>query len=116
MDVIAVSSLTLYVAIPLSLLVGILVGYFIFKVRSDQQQLNERVQALEGQMQGKRHTHATVNGLEQAQAVVIDLTFEAEAMNARIDTLRRYLNVMREGPHAFPIDPPAGRRPAGMDK
>ena len=108
--------LAMYVGILGGILVGIFIGYFIFQERQARRDLGKRILALEEQAQGKRHTHSTISGLEQAQAVVVDLTFEAEAMNARLDTLRRYLNLVRESPHAFPIDPPAGRRPAGMDR
>lgn len=52
----------------------------------------------------QRHTHATIAGIEDATAVLIDMLLEADAFKARADTALRYLGVLRKGPNAYSLE------------
>jgi hypothetical protein len=65
----------------------------------------------------KRHTYSTTAGLEDALAIAIDVITEYDASRkyteARISQLRDALAKVREGPHAYDPDKPAGKRSNG---
>lgn len=81
-------------------ILGVLVTWLAARSRRAFVELEKRVGDLE-KSAAKRHTHRTIAGLEDATALVIDLKIEAEAMEARLETLRRVLGKTREGPEAY---------------
>lgn len=58
----------------------------------------------------QRHTHKTAAGIEDALAITIDLEMEIEILFARIGNLTNVLRRLREGPHSYDEDRPAGQR------
>jgi hypothetical protein len=71
----------------------------------------------------KRHTHRTSAGIEDAIAIALDyigyaddLEMEATAVRQRTEKLQSVLMVLREGPHAYDPDKPAGKRPEALGK
>jgi len=76
---------------------------------------NRRISALEAQSpRPKRHTHRTIAGIEDAMAVTIDLLIKQKADLARTQTLLEILQKVRESPHAYDPERPAGLRPEGF--
>jgi hypothetical protein len=77
-----------------------------------RQKASSKVEPLEAQ---KRHTHRTAAGLEDALAVTLDLIREYENMEnyaqARLRQLADILTEVRQGPHNYNPDRPAGERP-----
>jgi hypothetical protein len=71
--------------------------------------MEQRIAALEA-VQPKAHTHKTIAGIEDAQAVVIDLAFQLKAEQARIDSLLEILGAVRQGPYSYDVNRPCGRR------
>lgn len=63
----------------------------------------------------KRHTHATIAGLEDALAIAIDALREYEDSRryteARIKQLQDVLKILRSGPNSYDENRPGGERP-----
>lgn len=57
-----------------------------------------------------RHTHRTAAGIEDATAVLLDITSELEILMLRVTSALDILRTMRAGPHSYNPDRPAGRR------
>jgi len=57
-----------------------------------------------------RHTHRTAAGIEDATAVLLDAQTELEILALRVNRALGILRELREGPHAYEPDRPAGRR------
>jgi len=49
----------------------------------------------------KRHTHATINGIEDAEANAINVIGELEIAMLRARRLLEILQVVRQGPHSY---------------
>ncbi len=68
---------------------------------------------LKEQLEKRRHTYPTANGLEDALAVTIDLLLREDAAKkyrrARFDQLNDILGKVREGPLAYDTDRPNNR-------
>ncbi len=109
MDTIAV--ITLSSAIVGGLLGG-LIAVIAFKIRELQHRLDE----IQDERKTRRHTYATGAGLEDAIAVTIDLLIKQKADQARTESLLEILRQVRQGPHAYDQDRPAGKRPEGWDE
>jgi outer membrane murein-binding lipoprotein Lpp len=79
-----------------------------------QKQITDLV-AQQAQQQPKRLTHSTIAGIEDALAVAIDIVMEGQAADeyrqARMRQLQSILQITRQGPDAYPIDRPAGKKP-----
>ena len=71
--------------------------------------MERRLAALEA-VQPKAHTHRTIAGIEDAQAVAVDLVFQVEAERARLNSLLDILGAVRQGPYEYDPDRPCGRR------
>lgn len=98
------------------ILVGVWMGWMISKVCQAVNSLEGRVKALED-AGARRLTHSQAAGLEDAMAVLIDvnrhveqLRTEADAMDRRLEKELNILQTLREGPHAYDADAPAGRK------
>jgi len=93
----------------LGFLAGMLITWLAMRLRMDYRELARRVDNLEKKetqhvaslQSARRHTHSTIAGIEDATALLIDLEIEAEAMKARLDTVRRILGKTREGPESY---------------
>ncbi len=63
----------------------------------------------------QRHSDETLDGLDDATAILIDIKLREDALEAykksRLDSLRLVLGDIRKGPHAYDSDRPAGMRP-----
>jgi hypothetical protein len=80
--------------------------------------LTRRIEALEQGVVRKAHTYSTAAGLEDALAVNLDLVRFANELELEAETLKRravqqaeILKMVRQGPHAYDEDRPAGKRP-----
>ena len=76
-------------------------------------QTEERIRNLEksaDEYKPRNHTHKTIAGIEDAIAVLVDSQFTADELQARLDTARRILGAVRQGPHAYDPDREAGLR------
>jgi hypothetical protein len=60
----------------------------------------------------KAHTHSVVAGIEDSTAIAVDVSIGLEAELARMQTLIKKLQKMREGPYAYDKNTPSGRRPS----
>jgi hypothetical protein len=58
----------------------------------------------------KRHTHRTAAGLEDAMAILMDVLLGFDAMHSRTDQALHVLRKIREGPHSYDPEQPAGLR------
>ena len=72
----------------------------------------------ESSKRNRAHTYPTAAGLEDAISIVLDvqrdtteLEMQVEAARQRSDQLIGVLQKLREGPHAYDPERPAGRRP-----
>lgn len=102
------------------LLLVAIAAFAFYKLGRYQENVEMRLQALEKQAaelkarqeqpKQKAHSYSTLAGIEDATAVVIDLVEESRALEARLETLRGILGLVRQGPHAYNADRPAGRR------
>ena len=97
-------------------LVGVYIGWQVSKVCQAVNSLESRVKALED-AGARRLTHSQAAGLEDAMAVLMDvnrhveqLRTEADAMDRRLEKELAILQTLREGPHAYDADKPAGKR------
>lgn len=82
--------------------------------------LEQQVADMDAMLRRRRHTYPTQAGLEDAEAVNLDLVrhinelqLELEAMRARAAQQMEILQLTQKSPHTYPIDRPAGRRPQG---
>lgn len=84
-------------------------------------QLEGRIKALEAELarraeedKRQRHTESTISGLEDATAVLFRFLIEDEMASAVrrewVSKAANILGTLREGPRAYPIDPPSGER------
>ncbi len=88
---------------------GMMLGMALQKRHQRLVDMEQRITALEA-AQPKAHTHKTIAGIEDAQAVVIDLAFQMQADQARLNSLLEILGAVRQGPHSYDPDRPCGRR------
>lgn len=98
------------------ILVGAWMGWVISRACQIANSLEIRVKTLED-AGARRLTHSQAAGLEDAMAVLIDanrhveqLRVEADAMDRRLEKELKILQTLREGPHAYDVNTPAGRR------
>ena len=58
----------------------------------------------------KRHTHRTSAGLEDAIAILMDISRDIGALLLRADRALEVVRKVREGPHSYDPETPAGLR------
>lgn len=74
--------------------------------------MEKRIGALEEKAEHapKRLANRTIAGIEDAQAILIDLVFTHEAEEARLNNLRDVLSILRRDPNQYDPERPAGLR------
>lgn len=90
-----------------------------FEYRARIAKAEENIDRLTVQVLGlksKRHTMSTVAGIEDALAVLYDLLVQQEVEERRMKQLHEVLSTLREGPHAYDPERPAGRREPEFSK
>jgi len=100
---------------------GIFVGAWLLKLDQQLDRINrieEEVKELRDQLKRRRHTYATQDGLDDAQAVLIDLVLrdqlEASYREARLGQLSEILGLVRAGPQKYDGEKP-NHRPSPPD-
>ena len=75
--------------------------------------IERRISALEekAELAPKRLANRTIAGIEDAQAILIDLLFQHRAEAARLDNLSDVLAILRREPNRYDPERPCGRRP-----
>ena len=109
-SIIALAFVTLLVGVFFA---GKLFGSMTQRLAEQERQLASLQQQL-ADNNYPRHTYATAAGLEDATAVAIDLVIQHQAMSQRAEQLRDILGMVRQSPHAYNSDRPAGDRPQGF--
>ena len=96
------------VFVSLALLAVFQMGRFI--QRLDDQE--KRIAALEEKVEHapKRLANRTIAGIEDAQAILIDLVFQHQAEECRLNNLHDVLSILRRDPSGYDPDRPAGLR------
>lgn len=114
-------TVTLGIVIMAAVIVALSAWLVIHLVGNLERRLNEiernheaRIAEVEQDLR-KRHTHRTEAGIEDALAVGIDLLIKQRADQARTEQLLDILRLVREGPHKYDPDRPAGKRPEGWE-
>lgn len=105
-------------AIGVGLLVlGMVIGVVLARLFGSLSALEKRVKELED-CKTKRLPYNTAAGVEDAQAVGIDLLMQAQEMQVQAQALElrakqqmEILGLVRQGPEAYDPERPAGRRP-----
>lgn len=96
-------------------MLGLVGVYLVYRLVKQLRSTDDRLRELEKAGQ-KRHTHATIAGLEDALAVSLDIIRENESSkkytDARLSQLNGILQELRSGPNNYDQNKPAGRRPA----
>lgn len=100
----------------IALVVGILIGASLATTSLEIRHLKERLL----QIEARRHTHSTCAGIEDAQAVNFDLVRSVGELEIQLSVLKQraaqqatILSIVRQGPHSYDPDRPAGKRPDG---
>lgn len=69
-----------------------------------------RISRLEEDTDHRRHTHSTIAGIEDAEAILVDWMIDIEANELRAQTVLKKLQTLRAGPQAYDVDTPAYKR------
>lgn len=98
----------------MTMIIALLLGVIVFLINQlvklkDLQicQLREELNDLIGR---KRHTGATMAGLEDAMATLINIQFNREIDNHRLDIALNTLQMLRQGPYAYDQNRKSGER------
>ena len=88
---------------------GILVGSWL----NHLDQRLEEIEELRDQLKRRRHTYSTAEGLEDAQAVIVELLLkkkrEAEYDAIRLAQLSEIMGMVMRGPHEYDGEKPNNR-------
>ena len=96
----------------IALLAAVRLGMALQKRSQRLGDLERRIAALEEKVEHapKRMANRTIAGIEDAQAILIDLLFQHRAEEARLDNLRDVLSILRRDPGSYDPNRPAGLR------
>ncbi|MDD5367488.1 MAG: hypothetical protein PHQ40_00520 [Anaerolineaceae bacterium] len=97
-------------------------GYIAARVRGTLRAYGERIAELEAVAKRQRHTENTIAGVEDAGLISVAEIYRLQATidhnNLILDHTRNQLikqsgilSVVRQGPRAYPVDPPSGNAP-----
>jgi hypothetical protein len=95
------------------LIIAAIAAFLAYRLGRRHEQIEQRLSALETaerERQQKAHTHRTIAGIEDAQAVAIDLVYEVQIVEARLRNLREILGIVRQGPHSYDPNRECGKR------
>ncbi len=102
------------VFVIIALIAGIALGMFVQSLVGRIKRLEEIARLAEEVAKGKKHCYPTIAGIEDAQAVSLDVLLQTtqflEFVKARAQKELEILGEVRADPHGYK-DQPAGRRP-----
>jgi hypothetical protein len=109
-----------YLIATITLLIGLGLGLLLANLRHELQDIKRQIAEIKRPL--KRQTYSTLAGLEDATAIIIDFQAHLNTDQARINAELARLNAtmdilttLRQGPHSYNPDRPAGNRPPGWD-
>jgi len=105
-------SITFILLATLAIIAMLAAAFRLGQYIQRQNDQERRISALEEKVEHapKRLANRTIAGIEDAQAILIDLLFQHQAEEARLDNLRDVLSILRRDPNGYDSDRPAGLR------
>lgn len=98
----------------LTLIIALLLGVIVFLinqlVKAKDRQIDQLMAELDSLIERKRHTGATMAGLEDAMATLINIQYNREIDNHRLDIALNTLQMLRQGPYAYDPKRKSGER------
>lgn len=99
------------ILVSLAFLAGVA---FLWLFQSFRKMVKE-VSELKEILAGKRHTHSTTEGIEDAymvlRRIINEESEQAEIRAFWLNKIDKTLHIVRQGPNAYDGETPAGRRP-----
>ena len=107
------------IVIPIVILLSVLAGVALERLRRDWQDMQHEIKELREHSQ-TRHTHETLDGLDDEQATDIQEWFIIRDSLERLEWINQKRQAIRadirQGPHAYDVDQPSGMRPGKKAK
>ena len=94
----------------ITLLLGVIVYLINQLVKSKDHQIARLQSELDTLIGRKRQTGATMAGLEDAMATLINIQYNRDIDNHRLETALNMLQKLRQGPYAYDPETPSGNR------
>ncbi len=98
----------------LTLIIALLLALVVFLinqlVKAKDRQIDQLKAELENLVERKRHTGATMAGLEDAMSTLINIQYNREVDNHRLEAALNMLQKLREGPYAYDPNRKSGER------
>jgi len=102
--------ITMFLTMIIALLLGMVVFLIDQLVKAKDRQIDQLQTELETLVERKRHTGATMAGLEDAMATLINIQYNREIDNHRLDFALNTLQQLRKGPYAYDPNKKSGER------
>jgi hypothetical protein len=80
------------------------------QLEGENEELHQKLDDLIAVKERSRQTGATMAGLEDAMATLINIQYNRDIDNQRIETALSMLQKLRQGPYAYDPETPSGKR------
>ncbi len=94
----------------ITLLLGVIVYLIDQLIKSKDRQIDQLQSELDALIQRKRQTGPTMAGLEDAMATLINIQYNRDIDNHRLEAALNMLQKLRQGPYTYDPDTPTGDR------
>lgn len=100
--------------VVLTMIIALLLGLVVYLinqlVKAKDRQIDQLRAELDTLIERKRHTGATMAGLEDAMATLINIQYNREVDNHRLEAALNMLQSVRQGPYAYDPNRKSGER------